>query len=287
MNSVFFGLLSAAGLGTADFMARFSSRALGPPLTYAVVLLVGTVASTIWIACSGHHFVWSPLGCALAVLHGFSVTGMCMLLYAGLARGPVAIVAPIVAAHPAFVLVVNVLMGLRPNLLQWAAMATVMVGGVLIARSAESHPQFAVGDRSESRKTLAIAFGACLAHVILVITGQAAVPIIGEVQTLWIGRLAGLLLIACILGVHRPSVAVDASWLLFVGVQAIFDLAGYAAFLAGAKSSSPAIVMVIASTFSVVTVVLAKFILKEPISWQQWLAIILVVVGTATLAGSV
>ena len=41
MISALFGLASALSLGGADFMARFSARALGAPLTYGFVLLVG------------------------------------------------------------------------------------------------------------------------------------------------------------------------------------------------------------------------------------------------------
>ena len=61
---------------------------------------------------------------------------MCILLYMGIARGPIAVVVPIVAAHPALVLVVNVLMGVRPSAVQWAAMAVIIAGGVFIARTA-------------------------------------------------------------------------------------------------------------------------------------------------------
>jgi uncharacterized membrane protein len=114
MISALLGLASALGLGAADFMARFSSRALGAPLTYGVVLLVGAVGATIWLLASGAVLVWSPLGCTIAVVHGVSVSVMCILLYMGLAKGPIAVVAPIVATHPALVLAVNVLMGMRP-----------------------------------------------------------------------------------------------------------------------------------------------------------------------------
>jgi uncharacterized membrane protein len=100
MISPLFGLASALGLGAADFMARFSSRALGAPLTYGVVLLVGAMGATIWLLASGAVLVWSPLGCTIAVVHGVSVSVMCILLYMGLARGPIAVVAPIVTTLP-------------------------------------------------------------------------------------------------------------------------------------------------------------------------------------------
>ncbi|WP_045836249.1 DMT family transporter [Hyphomicrobium sp. 99] len=286
MISVVFGLATSASLGLADFMARFSSRALGATLTYAVVLLIGVITSSAWIAVSGERLIWTSGGCGLAIVHGLSVAAMCMLLYAGLARGPVAIVAPIVAAHPALVLVVNVAMGLRPTVYQWVAMAVIIFGGILIARSAEGHPQFAKTDGKELRKTIAIALGACLAYVVLVTTGQASAQRIGEPQTLWLGRLSGFLLVGIILAAQRRSIAIPRSWIPFVGAQGLLDTIGYMAFLAGSTTASPHITMVVASTFSVVTVVLARFILKEPVSNQQWLAVAMIAVGTAVLSGS-
>jgi drug/metabolite transporter (DMT)-like permease len=286
MTSALFGLASAAGLGVADFMARFSSRALGPTLTYGIVLLFGVVASSIGIAVSGTPLVWSFEGCALAVVHGLSVAVMCILLYAALARGPVSIVAPIVAAHPALVLVVNVATGLRPSFGQWGAMISIIAGCVLIARSAEAHPQFNSNAPSEIRKTLMLAIGACLAYVLLVTTGQASANYIGDVQTLWIGRLAGLSLTGIVLGIQRPLVDRVRSWLPFVLAQGFLDTVGYAAFLAGSATASPHITMVVASTFSVFTVILARIVLKEPVSLQQWLAVATIAAGTAILSGT-
>ena len=65
MISALYGLASAFGLGAADFMARFSARALGAPLNYAAVLLIGALGTTIWLFATGTELVWSPLGYAL------------------------------------------------------------------------------------------------------------------------------------------------------------------------------------------------------------------------------
>lgn len=286
MNAVLWGSLSSAALGAADFMGRFSGRAIGATLTYGAVLLVGAIASTFCVVFTGIDIVWSPYGWSMAILQGVSVSIMCVLLYIGLARGPIAIVAPIVALHPVFVLAVNVAMGLRPNPLEWSAMAIILIGGVLIARSAGSHPQYAKEDGSaEMRTTVLIALGSCLAYVSIVLTSQAAAPVLGELQTLWISRCAGLVFVTMVLLAQRTRLTVPRAWLPFVGLQGILDAVGYMAFLAGATSASPHIAMVIASTFSVFTVFLAKIVLKEPISWQQWGAIACISSGTAALAG--
>jgi drug/metabolite transporter (DMT)-like permease len=284
MISALFGLASALGLGIADFMARFSARSLGAPLTYGVVLLVGAAGATIWLLVSGEELLWSPVGCAIAVAHGIFVSVMCILLYMGMARGPIAVVAPIVAAHPALVLAVNVGMGVRPSAVQWAAMAAIIGGGILIARCATGE---SANPRGENNRTsVIIALGACLAYAALVLTGQAATPIIGEFQTMWIGRWAGLVFIAAILLFQKQSPRVPANWLPFVGLQGLLDGLGYITFLAGSNTAAPHITMVVASAFSVVTVLLARIVIHEPVSKTQWGAIALIAAGTAVLSAT-
>ncbi len=282
MISALLGLAAAFSLGAADFMARFSTRALGAVLTYTFVVLIGAIGTTVWLLASGEVLVWSPLGIAIAVAHGISVAVMCVLLYMGIARGPIAVVAPIVAAHPALVLAVNVLMGVRPSAIQWAAMIIVIAGGILIARSAVSE-----GESSEAeanRTTLLIAFGACLAYVAIVLTAQAGTPLIGAFQTMWIGRLTGLVLLGAILIVQQVRLSIPREWVPFVGLQGGLDSLGYLTFLVGSNSAAPYVTMVLASAFSVVTVLLARFFLHEPISKLQWVAISLIAIGAAVLS---
>jgi drug/metabolite transporter (DMT)-like permease len=171
------------------------------------------------------------------VTHGIAVAVMCILLHTGIARGPIAVVVPIVAAHPALVLVVNVLMGVRPSAAQWAAVAVIIAGGIFIARTAVAEPEAA--EAESIRVTVLIAIGACLAYVAIVLTSQAATPLIGAPQTMWVGRWTGLIFIAGVLLVQRAPLRIPAEWLPFVGLQASLDTLGYIAFLAGSNSAAP------------------------------------------------
>lgn len=282
MISALLGIASALSLGAADFMARFSTRALGAVLTYMFVVLIGAIGTTVWLLATGEVLVWSPLGIAIAIAHGISVATMCVLLYMGIARGPIAVVAPIVAAHPALVLAVNVLMGVRPSAIQWTAMIIVIAGGILIARSAVSDGESA--EAEANRTTLLIAFSACLAYVAIVLTAQAATPMIGAFQTMWIGRLTGLVVLGAVLIVQQVQFSIPREWVPFVSLQGGLDSLGYLTFLAGANSAAPHVTMVLASAFSVVTVLLARVFLYEPISKLQWTAISLIAIGAAVLS---
>jgi drug/metabolite transporter (DMT)-like permease len=79
---------------------------------------------------------------------------------------------------------------------------------------------------------------------------------------------------------------VPSNWWPFVGLQGGLDSLGYLAFLAGANTAAPHVTMVVASAFSVVTVLLARVVIKEQVTPLQWAAIALIALGTAVLSGT-
>ena len=341
MGGVLWGCLSALCLGSADFMARFGTRAFGARSVYLVVLAIGGTLLTVAVLASGTPIVWSPPGLALSALHGVSVVVMSVLLYTALARGPISMVAPIVAAHPVLVLAFAFATGQRPSLGQWLAMAAIVAGVIAVARYARPNPSeadasqsgwrttappgeelsanprgsivdsrhfaelvpakagsgnprktrgsgesHASGDLAARRTTLVIATGASVAHALIIISGQAAVPHMGELQTTWIGRLTGLAALLALFAVRRERPRCERSWLPFLLLLGLLDTGGYLALFTGSTGPHPEATAVAASTFGVVTVVLARIVLREPITWRQWSAIALVFGGVAALAGT-
>ena len=98
--------------------------------------------------------------------------------------------------------------------------------------------------------------------------------------------LAGFVLILALLLIQGVPLRIPSEWLPFVGLQGSLDAIGYFAFLAGATTAAPHVTMVVASAFSVVTVLLARLIIQEPVSRGQWTAIALIAAGTAVLSGT-
>jgi drug/metabolite transporter (DMT)-like permease len=291
MNAALWGAVCALNLGTADFMARFSSQALGYRNALFGVFVAGVTVLTGYVAWVQPAMVWTWDGAWLVALHGLAITAMTLLLYLGLARGPVTVVAPIVAAHPALVLLLEVALGARPSWLQWAAMLATILGVIVVAYGAEEEDtaeDSAHGGVSAAylKVSIAIAVAASLCYAVLVSAGQHAVPVYGQLQTMWLGRLVslgGLLLVFLALR-ERPRVT--ARWWPYVILQGLLDTGGYLALLAGSGGPRQEISAVTASTFGAVTTLLAYFILRERIVAVQWAGLAAVFGGVAVLSGS-
>ena len=285
MNPAILGALCAVGLGSADFMGRFSSRAIGPRNALLGMLASSALLVSLWVWVSDAPLVWRLADLWLVALNGAATTVMTVLLYWGLARGPVSVVAPIVAAHPVLVLLVYVVFArIEPMAVQWVAMAATIVGVILVAGGAEGAKIAGPASRREMRTTLFIALASSLAYAVLVIAGQAAAVIYGEVQTLWLGRLASLAMLFLLYGARRDAPSLPLRWWPFLTLQGMLDAGAYLAFLAGSRGADPEVAVVAASAFGVVTVLLAWVVLKERIGALQWLALLLVFGGVGVLA---
>ena len=136
MSPVLWGTLTALGRGSADFASRFSSRALGHANSLLGMLLVGSVVLTLWVAFAGTPLVWTWSGLWLLAVTGVGVMAATLLLYHGLSREPVTVVAPIVGSYPALVVAIALILGSRPTPVQWAAMAAIIAGLIVVARFA-------------------------------------------------------------------------------------------------------------------------------------------------------
>ena len=287
MNPALWGGISALGLGTADFMARFSSRAIGHASALFGMLAAGVCILTAWYFVTGPELVASIAGWHFIVLNGIATTVMTLLLYKGLARGPISVVAPIVASHPVLVVAAAVLLGAQPTPLQWFAMAVTILGVVIVAKFAREEPdskQSGTPAEHRLRTTILIAIGSSIAYAVLVIAGQRAVPIYGDFQTLWFGRIVSLAALAIFFLGQRKAPALPFIWWPFLIFQGLCDAGGYLALFAGSYGSGAEVAAVTASTFGAVTVVLARVVIKERIAVAQWAGIVLVFAGVGLLS---
>lgn len=283
MTPVAWGGLSSLSYGTADFIAAKTGRGIGASNVLFFVLPIGILGILIAWAIVEPVVVWQTALLWLVLLHGIGLAGKLQTLYVALARGPVSMVAPIVAAHPVFVLMVYVGLGIVPSALQWAGCAVTIVGAVMVAISrdqAETTPAAHHG----LRVTIAISVVCALFYTLEVVTGQMAIATYGELPTALAGRtLAWLILGGALLAMRGKPHAPRRWWPLLI-VQGLLDGAGTIFLFAGSHGADAPITAVISGTFGAVTAVLAWMFLKERIGPIQWTGIALIFVGVTMLS---
>ncbi len=284
MNPALWGVMTALGWGSADFIARFSGRALGHRTALLGMLGVSAVILSVILWLGGAPLVWDLSGWWLVVLTGLGIMVATLLLYWGLARGPVTVVAPLAASYPALNVALAVALGARPGALDWLAMLAVMIGVITVARSARSFEGPAGYTRAQLRFTVGLALGAALSFAVTIAVAQQASFIYGELQTIALARWVGLLACAALFVLRREVPRVPARWWPLIALQGLLDGGAYVALLAGSQGPGAEIAVVVGSGFGAVTVLLARLVLHEAMTRAQWAGIAAIVAGVAVLS---
>ncbi len=285
MPPALWGSLTALGWGSADFLSRFTGGRLG-----VLTALAGMMGSSFFLLSLYAWHAGMPLrlpaegwpaliGAALGIVIGT------LLLYWGLVRGPISLVAPIVGAYPVWNIALALFEGISPSLWQWLAMVAVICGVFVVARLGGGADAKAVKAPGGVPATLVIALSSSLSIALGIAAAQSAAPRFGELQMLLAIRLFGtaltLLILMLMPRLRRP---VPWRWWPVLGLQGLLDGGAYLALFAGSRSADGAhSALVVASAFCAVTVVLAWAILRERIVAGQWLAISVIVAGVAVL----
>ena len=284
MPPILGGGLTALGWGSADFIARYTGRALGHVTALFGMLVASAVVLTVLVWYWGLQFDTGAAGWSLSLLYGVFLLFATLLLYNGLARGPVTVVAPIVGSFPAFNLIIALLLGTRPNAAQWASALLVMTGVIIVARSAEHYEDEAIYSKEHLSKTIMLALGSSLLFGLTVAAGQEAGARLGETQTVFVGRWVAVTCCIVLFAWQQSAPTVPWRWWPVLVFQGLLDGGAYLALLAGSHGAGSALTAVVASTFSAVTVVLARLILRESMSWLQWGGIAVILIGGVMLS---
>jgi drug/metabolite transporter (DMT)-like permease len=284
MSPGLWGLAAALGWGTADFLARFTGTALGYRSALLGMLGTSAVVFTAIFWLGGLPLELDPSGLWLLLVSGLGTMFGTLLLYRGLARGPVAVVAPIVGAYPALNVVLGLARGLQPSPADCIAMGIVIAGVAGVALTAPQDGGRSAYSREHIRGSVLIALGAAVTFALTMTSFQDAMAVYGEIQTVWLVRWISLAAIALVMAATRDAPRISFRYLPVLLAQGALDGAAYLALLLGSKGDGATIVIVVSSTFAAVTVVLARAILREAMSLAQWGAIALILGGVVILS---
>jgi len=284
VNSALLGSVAALAWGTHDFLARFASRSAGPVNTVFGVTFAGFVALSLWLLVSGTRveIVWSSLW--LAAVSGIGVAVATLSLFTALTLGPISIVCPIAASYPAVAVLFALIAGVRPSLMEWAAMGAVILGVIVVAASSAEEPDSDGHVRGKLAPIVFFSMLASLGFAVALATGQAAAPVFGDAQSVWLARIFGLVTVALLYLAPRVRWDVPGRWLPVIGVMGGLDVLALVAAFAAGHLPDPTIATVTSSAFGAVTVLLTRLVLKERITIMQLAGIVLVFAGVGVLA---
>jgi drug/metabolite transporter (DMT)-like permease len=285
MSAALLGALAALSWGTHDFLARFPSRGVGAVATVLVVTVTGLVLLSVWLFAGGAEIrlVWPSMW--LVALTGVAYALATLSLFAALALGPISIVAPIAGSYPALAVIFALTQGARPGLTEWLAIAAVTVGVAVVSRSGGRFQ--ASGDIAPGQlpAVLMLAFGASLGFAVGLTAGQYAVPIFGEAETAWLGRIFGLATVVLI-WLAAPKSAVPLRWVPILSLMGLLDATALLLIVTAGRLPDATHATVASSGFGAVAVVWARIFLKESIAPIQLAGIAMVFGGVTALAGS-
>lgn len=267
-------LASSACWGTSDFFAGLFSRrrpavaVVGWTQALAFVVLTAVVLTQLGdVAWSG----W-PLWSAAAGLSG--LTGL-LCFYTALSTGTMGVVAPIAALGVAVPVLLGVATGDEPSAWTWVGILVAVVGVTLA-----SGPELS-GDVSTRPVVLAgiAAVGFGLALFCLDRGARSS-----TLMTLWGMRCTSVVVFTVVALVARSVggvVAREVPALLLIGCG---DVAANALFAVASSRGQVSVASVLGSLYPVMTILLARLVLKERLRPIQQVGALLSLVGAAVIA---
>ena len=282
--AILLGILSAFSFGVGDFLARFSSKEVGFKNSLFWMLVVGSIFYLILFYYFGSGLSPNAIGLSNSFLSGILIMFGLLCLYRGLQMGPVSIVASIAATNPFFVFVIRFFLGSEPTLIQWIATLIVISGAILVSISADSFKESLGLSKKQIKESLIVSFMASgMLALGIIFSQEASISLNDPIMAVVYVRFFSLLGIAVLLLFIKSKITLTKKAVPILFFQGILETTGYFCLVYAYAIDKESIAVVISSGFGLVTVLLARLVLKEKISIIQTLGISLTFIGVVLL----
>jgi drug/metabolite transporter (DMT)-like permease len=286
---ILLGLLSALCWGSADFLVRYSTRMIGTYRTLFFMQFIGLFLLSLYLLFTGelvHAIIentWQPWACACLVAL-LSMLGS-LALYRAFEVGILTIVSPITSSYAALTVALSLLGGERIGWLHAVGIGTVLLGVIFVATVFTRRSKQDKEQRAKRRMHVPRGVGwAILAAgsfgVAFWLLGFYVTPRLGGIIPSWLIRLETPLVLALCAPLLKQSLKLPRwpVWRYLVAIS-LLDTAAFVTYSFGLTQGQIAIVSVLSSLYSAVTVLLAWIFIREQLQWSQWFGIGVVFAG--------
>jgi drug/metabolite transporter (DMT)-like permease len=274
MKPIALALGASLTWGFADFFGPLKGRTYGALRVLFYVQIGGLVAIALIVGVRGK----GPADSAALLAMPAAVSGTLGLYayYRGMAVGAMSIVAPIAGISAIVPVIFGIASGDRPSAWQLFGMAFAL-GGVFLA------------SREPGRGGSRFAAGVGLALLAALGFGGYFPPMhaAGDADFWWaslIFRMTSTSVILATVAVRRPSLTIAPVQVPLLALIGIGDMLGNLLFAAASTSGLVSVTSVLASLYPIVTVVLARLVLRERVARSQEAGIALTLAGVALIS---
>jgi drug/metabolite transporter (DMT)-like permease len=284
------GLAFCASLlfGITDFAAGVASRRLGAFIVMlfsqlATILLLAVVAPVAGVSLPSAEFV------ALAAMSGIAQVIGVAAFWQAMTVGAMGVVAPISATGAAVPVIVGLVGGERPSVLQAVGIGTAMVGVVLVTYERRKAGEATSAEAAGGGKRVAKGVGLALIAAVgvgFLFTGLDAAAARGTLlSAVLVNRVASASVLCALALTRLGSLSVSRRDLGLMAGIGVMEICGIFIFAAATTHGLLSVVGVIGALYPVTTIVLARVFLKERLGLTQRVGAGAALAGVAAIAG--
>ena len=280
MNTLALGLIAALCWGFHDICVRFLSQKVAISAAIFTVLLTGLTFHTGLMAVTGEFHALPPRAIWLSLGAGVFFVIATYGLYYAFQRGPVRLVAPLIASYPILSVTLATLQGQRVGLYQWAAVLAIVIGVAIVAMLSDTSED----ETPPKGPTVLYALIAAVGFAGTFALGQAAAEMSHEMPSTLVTRVLAVGLVIAIIFVFKQTFwpgKAALPWLIAMGIA---DGIALLCVLSAGGLPNPQYAAVTSSMFGLLTIVLAWILLKERMSATQWGGCLIAFCGVGYLA---
>lgn len=278
-------VLLALGTAVAYGVANYLAPVLGRRMPLAAVLLGSQLAglAVALLLTLGSGVAMTTSGVGLAIAAGASNAGALACFYRAGRTGDLSVVSPVAASGAVVPVLVGLVQGDRPGVLQLVGIPVVLAGIVLAARRPATGAAAGPGTTARPSRGIGWAVGAAVLFGAFLATYAEAAADSSAGALLW-SRVA--LVVTTGLGVLglRATLRVRPRDGALVLVPGLLLALGTFAFGEASRTGLLSVVSVIATLNPVVTVLLAFVLLRERLAGPQRIGAVGALVGVVLLA---
>lgn len=280
MSALSLGLIAAFAWGFHDICVRFVSQKAPLMASLLTVLCAGLLFHlAVMLTSDGFHET-PTAAVAPAVLAGVFFVIASLGLYGAFQRGPVRLVAPIIASYPILSVLWAAYMGTYITLLEWLAVLVILTGVSIVAYLSDEN------DAAAPSKGLTVLF-AVVASVGFAGTfafGQMAAEMSHHLPATLITRITAIVLLVGIMIIGRLPFWPGRKSLGILVLMGLADGIALLCMLSAGGLANAQYAAVAASVFGLITIVLAWGLLKEKMTVPQWVGCAITFAGIGYLA---